>query len=35
MFSFFLENQTITDTLQTYIQRKLSPLGSPEYAYTV
>lgn len=35
MFSFFHENQTVTDTLQAYIQRKLSPFGSPAYAYTV
>lgn len=35
MFSIFNENQTLTETLQTYINRKLSPLGSPEYAYTV
>lgn len=35
MFSFFNENQTVTDTLQAYIQRKLSTFGSPAYAYTV
>lgn len=35
MFSIFNENQTITETLRDHIDRKLSPLGSPEYAYTV
>lgn len=35
MFSFFDENQTVTDTLQAHIQRKLYPFGSPAYAYTV
>ncbi len=35
MFSSFSENQTITETLREHIDRKLSPLGSPEYAYTV
>lgn len=35
MFSFFHENNTLTDTLQTYIGRKLQSFGSPEYAYTV
>nr|WP_315292582.1 LuxR family transcriptional regulator [Serratia proteamaculans] len=35
MFSFFSENQTITETLRGHIDRKLSSLGSPEFAYTV
>ncbi|KAB8309571.1 LuxR family transcriptional regulator [Erwinia endophytica] len=35
MFSFFNENQTVIDTLQAYIRRKLSLFGNPEYAYTV
>jgi len=35
MFSFFNENQTVMDTLQAYIHRKLSPFGNLEYAYTV
>lgn len=35
MFSSFSENQTITETLRGHIDRKLSSLGSPEYAYTV
>lgn len=35
MFSLFNENQTITDTLQAYIYRKLCPFGNPAYAYTV
>ncbi|CAI2016686.1 LuxR family transcriptional regulator [Serratia proteamaculans] len=35
MFSIFSENQTITETLQDHIVRKLSSLGNPEYAYTV
>lgn len=35
MFSFFDENQTVTDTLQAYIQRKLFPYGNPAYAFTV
>ncbi|MGO4745994.1 LuxR family transcriptional regulator [Serratia quinivorans] len=35
MFSIFNENQTITETLRDHIDRKLSALGSPEYAYTV
>lgn len=35
MFSTLNENQTITETLRDYIDKRLSPLGSPEYAYTV
>lgn len=35
MFSSFSENQTITETLRGHIDRKLSSLGSPEFAYTV
>ncbi|WP_024527294.1 helix-turn-helix transcriptional regulator [Serratia fonticola] len=35
MFSAFNENQTITETLRDYIDRKLSSFGSLEYAYTV
>ncbi|KHJ69292.1 LuxR family transcriptional regulator [Pantoea rodasii] len=35
MFAFFTGNNAFTDTLQAYIQRKLQPFGSPEYAYTV
>jgi len=35
MFSAFEQNHTITETLKDYIERKLSPLGSPDYAYTV
>ncbi|UJD97133.1 LuxR family transcriptional regulator [Serratia plymuthica] len=35
MFSVFNKNQTITETLRDHIDRKLSSLGSPEYAYTV
>ncbi len=35
MFSAFNENQTITETLRDHIDRKLSSLGSVEYAYTV
>jgi len=35
MFAFFTGNNTVTETLQAYIQRKLQPYGSPEYAYTV
>lgn len=35
MFSFFNENQTVRDTLETYIQRKLSPYGNPTFAFTV
>lgn len=35
MFSSFNENQTAKDTLQTYIQRKLSPFDHPTYAFTV
>jgi len=35
MLSSFSENQTITETLRDHIDRKLSLLGSPEYAYTV
>ncbi|KFB86541.1 LuxR family transcriptional regulator [Serratia grimesii] len=35
MFCAFNENQTITATLRDHIDRKLSSLGSPEYAYTV
>jgi LuxR family quorum-sensing system transcriptional regulator ExpR len=35
MFSAFNENQTITETLREYIDRKLSSFGRLEYAYTV
>ncbi len=35
MFSAFRENQMLKDTLRGYTDRKLSPFGSPEYAYTV
>ncbi|SMB24199.1 Transcriptional activator protein EsaR [Serratia proteamaculans] len=35
MFSIFNENKTITETLRDHIDRKLSSLGSPAYAYTV
>ncbi len=35
MFSAFAHNLTITQTLKDYIDRKLSPLGHPDYAYTV
>lgn len=35
MFSVFNENPILTETLRDYIDRKLSHLGSPEYAYTV
>lgn len=35
MFSAFNENQTITETLQEHIDRKLSSFGRLEYAYTV
>ncbi|MGG8469794.1 MULTISPECIES: LuxR family transcriptional regulator [Rahnella] len=35
MFSAFEQNHTITETLKDYIDRKLCPLGSPDYAYTV
>lgn len=35
MFAFFTGNNTVTETLQAYIQRKLQPYGSPEYAYVV
>lgn len=35
MFSTLNENQLITGTLREYIDRKLSSLGSPAYAYTV
>lgn len=35
MFSAFKENQTMTDTLRDYIDRKLSSFGRLEYAYTV
>lgn len=35
MFSVFSKNHAIMETLRDYIDRKLSPLGNPEYAYTV
>ncbi|WP_017345984.1 LuxR family transcriptional regulator [Pantoea sp. A4] len=35
MFDFFCANRMISETLQTYIERKLQPYGSPDYAYTV
>lgn len=35
MFAFFSGNNTVTATLQAYIERKLQPYGSPAYAYTV
>ncbi|KKF37619.1 LuxR family transcriptional regulator [Erwinia tracheiphila] len=35
MFSIFRENKTLKDTLRGYIDRKLSPFGCMEYAYTV
>lgn len=35
MFSAFEQNHTITETLKDYIERKLCPLGRPDYAYTV
>lgn len=35
MFSAFNENQTITETLREFIDRKLSSFGRLEYAYTV
>ncbi|GAA3577929.1 LuxR family transcriptional regulator [Gibbsiella greigii] len=35
MFSIFIKNHAIMETLRDYIDRKLSPLGTPEYAYTV
>lgn len=35
MFTTFNEHRTITETLQDHIDRKLSPFGSPKYAYTV
>ncbi|MCX8958736.1 helix-turn-helix transcriptional regulator [Erwinia psidii] len=35
MFSLFRENRTLKDTLRAYIDRKLSPFGELEYAYTV
>lgn len=35
MFFAFDENQTITETLRAYIDRKLSSFGQLEYAYTV
>jgi LuxR family transcriptional regulator, quorum-sensing system regulator ExpR len=35
MFSAFDQNHTITETLKDYIDRKLSPFGNPDYAYTV
>lgn len=35
MFSVFSKNHAIMETLRGYIDRKLSPLGNPEYAYTV
>lgn len=35
MFSALNENQTITETLREYIDRKLSSFGRIEYAYTV
>lgn len=35
MFAFFSEKNTVTDTLKAYIERKLQPYGSPEYAYSV
>ncbi|KEY59591.1 LuxR family transcriptional regulator [Serratia sp. DD3] len=35
MLSVLDKNQIITETLQDYIDRKLSSIGSPKYAYTV
>lgn len=35
MFSVFSKNHAIMETLRNYIDRKLSLLGNPEYAYTV
>lgn len=35
MFSVFSKNHAIMETLRGYIDRKLSLLGNPEYAYTV
>lgn len=35
MFSVFSKNHAIMETLRDYIDRKLSLLGNPEYAYTV
>ncbi|AHM76736.1 helix-turn-helix transcriptional regulator [Yersinia hibernica] len=35
MFSVFNENQTITETLREYIDRKLSSFGQLEYSYMV
>ncbi|MEI2606806.1 LuxR family transcriptional regulator [Erwinia aphidicola] len=35
MFALFSGNNTVTDTFQAYIARKLIPYGSPDYAYTV
>lgn len=35
MFSALNKNQTVTETLREYIDRKLSSFGRIEYAYTV
>lgn len=35
MYYAFEHNHTITETLRDYIHKKLSYLGSPDYAYTV
>lgn len=35
MFSAFKENQTITETLRGFFDRKLSPFSGAEYAYSV
>lgn len=35
MFSLFKDNQLLRETMKAYIDRKLSPLGNLEYAYTV
>lgn len=35
MFAHFRDNPVLIDTLRDYIERKLTPFGLPEYAYTV